>query len=155
HRQGEFPLLAPCRTLERSAIVRAPMADDPLLFGELAFSHGFATREQLDRALETWRVRSETTLGAVMVELGILTQNQASALARLPLQLGSDPSIAPDENQLIGKKLAGCLIVERIGVGGMGTTYRAHQMRLDRDVVVKVLHPRLVKIAGNLQRFER
>ena len=37
----------------------------------------------------------------------------------------------------------------------MGTTFRAHHLRLDRDVVVKVLHPRLVDIEGNLERFAR
>lgn len=56
--------------------------------------------------------------------------------------------------ELTGKTLGGCMILERVGSGSMGTTWRAHHLRLDRDVVVKV-HPRLVVFPGNLERFAR
>lgn len=46
-------------------------------------------------------------------------------------------------------------VQERIGVGGMGEVFRAHDSRLDRDVAVKVLPARSVTDPGLLSRFQR
>jgi serine/threonine protein kinase len=44
--------------------------------------------------------------------------------------------------------------MEKIGAGGMGEVYRARDTRLERDVAVKVLPPRLADDATSLARFE-
>jgi tRNA A-37 threonylcarbamoyl transferase component Bud32/dienelactone hydrolase len=51
--------------------------------------------------------------------------------------------------------LAGRYAIEReLGAGGMATVYLAHDVRHDRKVAVKVLHPQLTETLG-LDRFDR
>jgi hypothetical protein len=56
---------------------------------------------------------------------------------------------------LVGQTLGHYRIVEKIGAGGMGEVYRAHDERLDRDVAVKVLPGELAVDPERLTRFER
>ncbi len=56
---------------------------------------------------------------------------------------------------LIGRTLGHYRIVEKIGEGGMGEVYRAHDERLDRDVAIKVMHQKVAQDAERLARFER
>jgi serine/threonine protein kinase len=46
-------------------------------------------------------------------------------------------------------------IDERIGTGGMGTVYRAHQTTVGRDVAIKVLRQELARDDQAVARFER
>ncbi|HLJ77851.1 MAG TPA: protein kinase [Acidobacteriaceae bacterium] len=60
-------------------------------------------------------------------------------------------SASPDPPQQIGPYQ----VLARIGEGGMGVVYRAHDTRLNRDVALKVLPPAFAEDPSRMARFER
>ena len=58
------------------------------------------------------------------------------------------------DDPLIGRTLpGGYVILELVGVGGMGRVYRAEQTNLGRTVAVKIIHPHLVGDESASVRF--
>ncbi|HXN30733.1 MAG TPA: serine/threonine-protein kinase, partial [Polyangiaceae bacterium] len=54
----------------------------------------------------------------------------------------------------MGRSLpGGYLILELVGIGGMGRVYRAEQTNLGRTVAVKIIHPHLVGEENAAARF--
>jgi serine/threonine protein kinase len=56
---------------------------------------------------------------------------------------------------MIGRTLGHYRIVGKIGAGGMGEVYRAHDDQLDRDVALKVLPPGLLADEAARKRFRK
>ena len=54
-----------------------------------------------------------------------------------------------------GTRLGHYEIVERLGAGGMGEVYRAHDTKLRRDVAIKILPARFAEDENRLARFRR
>lgn len=73
-----------------------------------------------------------------------------------PLQ--ADPTFAgsPAGDPLLGRILDGKYRLDaQLGVGGMGTVYRARHLLIDRPVAIKVLNPRFVEDEAARTRFQR
>ena len=60
---------------------------------------------------------------------------------------------AVGQGTVVGQRLGHYRIVEKIGAGGMGDVYRAHDEHLDREVAIKVLPPGTLADGRSLQRF--
>ena len=88
------------------------------------------------------------SLLAQPVSTGGFLQGEAVALAA---QLVSDPGASV----LTGRRLGPYEIQARIGVGGMGEVYRAHDTKLRRDVAIKILPRHFTSDRDRLARFER
>lgn len=73
-----------------------------------------------------------------------------------PLQADSTVVGAALVDPLVGHTLDDKYrLEERLGIGGMGTVYRARHLLIDRPVAVKVLNPRFVEDEAARTRFRR
>src|SRR4029078_6772324 len=73
-----------------------------------------------------------------------------------PLQadatVGAEPAVDPLVGHTLDDKYR---LEEKLGIGGMGTVYRARHLLIDRPVAVKVLNQRFVEDEAARTRFRR
>lgn len=70
--------------------------------------------------------------------------------------VGPPPASPPrDGDALVGRRLGPYRVDARVGSGGMGVVYRAHDTRLDRTVALKLLAPHVAAAAVSHDRLMR
>ena len=74
----------------------------------------------------------------------------ASVLDQSGFEVAAVPEAAVAPGEHIGK----FEVVSKLGEGGMGAVYKAHDPAIDRDVAIKVLGPRLAANEAAVKRFE-
>src|SRR6266550_4740931 len=73
-----------------------------------------------------------------------------------PLQADTTNAEPPPTDPLLGHTLDDKYRLDaQLGIGGMGTVYRARHLLIDRPVAVKVLNPRFVEDEAARTRFQR
>jgi signal transduction histidine kinase/DNA-binding response OmpR family regulator len=78
-----------------------------------------------------------------------------TALDRAAIEQPEPAAPKGSDGALAGSSLGRYRIVSRLGAGGMGEVYRAHDPRLQRDVALKVLSALAAGEEQALRRFER
>jgi serine/threonine protein kinase len=104
-------------------------------------------------------------------ESGLLPADEVRALAQrhvqgdaraLAQELVKQQKLTPYQASMLGRGrskglvLAGAYVVlEKLGQGGMGMVFKAHDRRMNRIVAIKVLPPAFTKKPHAVQRFQR
>ena len=87
------------------------------------------------------------------IEILLAAQDRVGTFLETPAALLLEEPCAPEE--LSGRVVSSYRLLSRLGAGGMGQVYLAHDGKLDRPVALKFLSPELVADRDRLRRFHQ
>ncbi|RME81718.1 MAG: serine/threonine protein kinase [Planctomycetota bacterium] len=119
-------------------------------FGRIAVEHNFISRRQLE---DCFQIRDKLvslgiqakTLDQIMLEKGLIDPEERDEILKIMEENGEKTNI----------QIPGYEVLEQIGVGGMGTVFKAKQVRMDRIVALKVLSFHLSQDQNYVEKFKR
>ena len=119
-----------------------------LSFGAVAIDLGLVTIEQVDECLMEQRVQREAgphhrRIAALMVDKGYVTSEQGKMVLKV------------QQKKRGYELIPGFRILGLVGRGAMGTVYKALQVRMEREVAIKILSPKYSHRPEFVQRFFR
>jgi serine/threonine-protein kinase len=117
-------------------------------FGTVAIDLGLATLEQVDECLlEQRRLREagkpHRRIAAMMTQKGFLTGDQSKMVLKV------------QQKKRGYELIPGYRVLGLIGRGAMGTVYKALQVRMEREVAIKILSPKYSHRPEFVERFFR
>ena len=93
---------------------------------------------------------------ALRQEVESLLEHQSEHFMEGPAVGMAAEGLVKDQVQaLVGKQMGSYKILSLLGKGGMGEVYRARDMKLEREVAIKVLPAEFTQDPGRLARFQR
>jgi serine/threonine-protein kinase len=119
-----------------------PLTPDEERLAHALISRGLVTPEEVLQCRAEGKDEGPEALLKRLVSAGVLTSNQASRATH-------------ELNSLMGQKIPGYQLLQKLGQGSMGTVFKARQLSMNRLTAVKVLQPRLATKPDFLQRFTR
>ncbi len=70
------------------------------------------------------------------------------------IMLISTPAVV-NEDRLVGREVAGCTLVRRLGAGALGVVYAADQKAMERQIALKMLSSKAAGEPETVARFQR
>jgi non-specific serine/threonine protein kinase len=88
----------------------------------------------------------------VRIDNLLAVEDRARTFLETPAAVLLEPAVRED---LSGRLIGSYQLMSRLGAGGMGEVYLAHDMKLDRPVALKVLSPAFAADRDRLRRFHQ